>query len=130
MGYTKSSFVEHVAIYVKDIAWYIDFFDQALGMKVKQVDGSTNSPKQIWTIGGLQFISDPSFDGRQGQMAHFGIVTENLVQALQVIYSWENVAQVPDKDENWVLLPDGLILELFEQKGNAVREVLSIDTRE
>lgn len=129
MGYTKSSFVEHVAMYVKDIGWYRNFFEETLGMKVKQVDGTSDNPQQVWTVGGLQFIADPNFNGPGGQMAHLGIVTEDLDKALQEIYSWDHVSQVAGKEKNWVLLPDGLILELFEQKGQAVREILAIEPR-
>lgn len=129
MGYTKSSFVEHVAMYVKDIGWYRNFFEETLGMKVKQVDGTSDNPQQVWTVGGLQFIADPNFNGPGGQMAHLGIVTEDLDKALQEIYSWDQVSQVAGKEKNWVLLPDGLILELFEQKGQAVREILAIEPR-
>lgn len=116
-------------MYVKDIGWYRNFFEETLGMKVKQVDGTSDNPQQVWTVGGLQFIADPNFNGPGGQMAHLGIVTEDLDKALQEIYSWDHVSQVTGKEKNWVLLPDGLILELFEQKGQAVREILAIEPR-
>jgi catechol 2,3-dioxygenase-like lactoylglutathione lyase family enzyme len=48
----KRSYVEHVAVRVKDIQWHIRFFREVLGMTVHEVDGSADAPKQIWTIGG------------------------------------------------------------------------------
>ena len=59
MAYTKKSYVEHVAVRVKDIQWHINFFYEALGMDVREIDGDPASPRQYWTIGGMQLMSTP-----------------------------------------------------------------------
>ena len=56
------AYLEHVALRVKDIHWHIRFFREALGMEMREVDGDPESPNQYWTLGGLQFISDPALN--------------------------------------------------------------------
>lgn len=125
MAYQKKSYVEHTAVYVKDIQWHIRFFREALGMEIRKVGGSPDNPKQVWTIGGVQLISDPSFEGTEGRLAHLGIMTEDLEVALQEVYTW-GVTQMPTKERNWVALPDGLCIEILQAKDNSIAEVLSV----
>lgn len=128
MSCDKKSFVEHTAVYVQDIQWHIRFFKETLGMALKKVDGSEDNPRQVWMVGGLQLISAPDI-ADQGRMAHLGIVAECLEEVLQEMYAWDGVKQVPGKPRHWVQLPDGLILELFQEKENAVAAVLAIVPR-
>lgn len=124
MAYQKKSYVEHTAVRVKDIEWHIRFFREALGMAVRKVEGSSDNPKQVWTIGGVQLISDPSFAGPEGRLAHLGVMTEDQEAALQEVYTW-GVTQMP-QGRNWVALPDGLCIEILQAKDNSVAEVLSV----
>jgi catechol 2,3-dioxygenase-like lactoylglutathione lyase family enzyme len=124
MTYQKKSYVEHTAVRVKDIQWHIRFFREALGMDVRSVDGSPENPKQVWTIGGVQLISDPSFAGPEGRLAHLGVMTEDLEAALEEVYT-RGVTQMP-QGRNWVALPDGLCVEIIQAKDNSVAEVLAV----
>ena len=125
MAYQKKSYVEHTAIRVKDIEWYIRFFKEALGISVCTVDGAAENPNQVWLLGGIQLISDPVFEGAKGRMDHIAIVTEDLKLALQQIYTWE-VTEAP-KGRNWIELPDGLLLELIQSQGNSVEKLLNVE---
>lgn len=49
---TRAS-VDHVAIKVQDMRWYLDFFTEALGMRVTDTDGDPRDPQQAWLIGGI-----------------------------------------------------------------------------
>lgn len=122
--YPKKSYVEHVAYCVKDIQWHIRFFKEALGMSIVNIDGSEEDPKQVWLQGGLQLISDPSFEGPEGRMAHIAIMTEDLEDALKEVYA-RGVFESP-KGRNWVQLPDGLLLELIQSKENSVARMLTV----
>ena len=124
MAYQKKSYVEHTAVRVKDIQWHIRFFREALGMPVRSLNGSPDNPEQVWTIGGVQLISDPSFAGTEGRLAHLGVMTEDLEGALQEVYTW-GVTQMP-QGRNWVALPDGLCVEIIQAKDNSVGEVLAV----
>ena len=88
MSYTKRSYVEHVAVRVKDIQWHIRFFREALGMAIREVDGPADAPRQVWTVGGVQLMADPDFEGPEGRLAHLGVMTEDLEGALAAASAW------------------------------------------
>lgn len=123
----KRSYVEHVAVRVKDIQWHIRFFREVLGMTVREVDGSADAPKQIWTIGGMQLMSDPGFAGPEGRLAHLGIMCEDLEAALQAAKAW-GVKELP-RGRNWLALPDGLEVELIQASGTSVADALAVNPR-
>ena len=123
----NKSYVEHVAIWVKDIDWHIRFFHDVLGMTMREVDGPADAPKQFWTIGGMQFISAPDFAGPEGRLAHLGIMVDDLEAALAEAQGW-NVRQMA-QGRNWLRLPDDLALELIQADGGAVAEALAIQPR-
>lgn len=114
MPYTKKSYLEHTAVYVKDIHWHLRFFEQALGMPLRNLQGDKDDPVQAWTIGGVQLVADKNFQGPEGRMAHLGIRTENLQEALDEVYKFEGVKQMPGRERNWFTLPDGLAIELMQ----------------
>ena len=127
MSYVHKSYVEHVAIRVKDIHWHIRFFREALGMTIREVDGSAESPRQVWTVGGIQLMADPAFEGAEGRLAHLGVMTEDLEAALEEVYRWgvRELAQ----GRNWVALPDGLCVELIQASRGTVEAALAVDPR-
>jgi catechol 2,3-dioxygenase-like lactoylglutathione lyase family enzyme len=127
MAYDKQSYVEHVAIRVKDIQWHMRFFREVLGMTLREVQGDADSPKQVWTIGGFQLISDPSFEAPEGRLGHIGVMTEDLEAALQEAEKW-GVTHLP-QGRNWLRLPDGLCLEVMQAHGPAVAQALAINPR-
>ena len=114
MPYGKTSYLEHTAIRVKDIHWHIRFFEQALGMPVRSVQGDKDDPIQVWTVGGVQIVSAKDFAGPEGRMVHLGIMTDDLEAALEEVYKW-GVTELPN-GHNWFALPDGLCIELMQIK--------------
>jgi catechol 2,3-dioxygenase-like lactoylglutathione lyase family enzyme len=127
MTYPKRSYVEHVAIRVKDIQWHVRFFREALGMTIRELDGPADAPRQVWTIGGMQLIADPGFRGPEGRLAHLGIMTEDVEAAIRSAHQW-NVTELP-QGRNWLALPDGLEVELIQATGDSVAAALAIDPR-
>jgi len=127
MAYAKQSYVEHVAIRVKDIDWHIRFFREVLGMSLREVQGPEDAPKQVWTIGGLQLIADPDFAGLEGRLGHLGVMTEHLEEALREAELW-GVGHLP-QGRNWLLLPDGLCIEVIQASALAVSQALAINPR-
>jgi catechol 2,3-dioxygenase-like lactoylglutathione lyase family enzyme len=128
MAYQKKSYVEHVAVRVKDIDWHIRFFREALGMPIREVDGPRDNPKQVWTVGGVQLMADPEFAGPEGRLAHLGVMTEDLEAALAESYAWEGVTAMP-QGRNWLALPDGLCVEVIQATGDSVSRALAVDPR-
>jgi catechol 2,3-dioxygenase-like lactoylglutathione lyase family enzyme len=115
MAYQKTSFLEHTAVRVKDLQWHIRFFEQALGMPVARAQGPKENPTQVWIVGGVQLVSDKSFAGPEGRLAHLGIYTDDLEAALVEVYKWDGVKEMPN-GHNWFTLPDGLAIELMQKK--------------
>lgn len=127
MSGTKA-YVEHVAIWVKDIRWHIRFFEDVLGMTMREVDGPLDAPRQYWTLGGLQFIHAPEHEEPEGRLAHLGIMCEDLEAALVAARAY-GVTELPN-GRNWLRLPDGLALELIQSKpASCVAQALGINPR-
>lgn len=128
MARQNRSYVEHVAIRVRDIHWHIRFFHEALGMAIREYDGPEDNPGQVWTVGGVQLIADPGFSGPEGRLAHLGVMTEDVEAALQAACAWQGVTALP-QGRNWLALPDGLCVEILPATGNSVAAALAIDPR-
>jgi catechol 2,3-dioxygenase-like lactoylglutathione lyase family enzyme len=124
---TTKAYLEHVAIWVRDIHWHIRFFHDVLGMSMREVQGSLESPTQYWTLGGLQFIHNPDFSGPEGRLGHLGVMCDDLEAALATAQAF-GVAQMP-QGRNWLRLPDGLALELIQASPGSVAAALSINPR-
>jgi len=126
-----NSYVEHVAVRVKDIQWHINFFYEVLGMDVREIDGPTDAPRQYWTIGVMQLMSTPDFvappSNDAGWLAHLGIMVDDLEAALVLAQSW-GVKELP-QGRNWLQLPDGLAVELMQASADTVAQVIAINPR-
>jgi lactoylglutathione lyase len=122
------AYLEHVAIWVKDIRWHIRFFEDVLGMTMREVDGTVDAPRQYWTLGGLQFIHAPGWDGPEGRLGHLGVMCEDLEAALAAAQAY-GVTDLP-QGRNWLRLPDGLVVELIQATpASCVAQALAINPR-
>lgn len=121
------AYLDHAAIYVRDLAPHLAFFRDVLGMEQALVDGDVEAPRQVWVLGGIQFIREEGFDAPEGRLAHLGLICEDLKAAIAAARA--HGARSMAKGENWFLLPDGLCLELLQAEGDAVRIAHSIDPR-
>ena len=124
---TNSAYIEHVAIWVKDIHWHIRFFHEVLGMTMREVDGSVEQPRQYWTLGGMQFMSSPEFAGPEGRLGHLGVMCDDLEAALVAAQKF-GVTEMP-QGRNWLRLPDGLAVELIQASRGAVAHALAVNPR-
>lgn len=124
----SKAYLEHVAIWVEDIQWHIRFFEDVLGMAMREVDGPVDAPRQYWTLGGLQFIHAPGREGPEGRLAHLGVMCEDLEAALAAARLY-GASEMP-QGRNWLCLPDGLVLELIQARpASCVQQALIIDPR-
>jgi lactoylglutathione lyase len=113
---------------VKDIHWHIRFFEDVLGMTMREVDGTVDDPRQYWTLGGLQFIHHPNYDGPEGRLAHLGVMCEDMESALAAAQRYD-VREMP-QGRNWLRLPDGLAVELIQARpASCVARALEINPR-
>lgn len=121
------AYVEHVAIWVRDIHWHIKFFHDVLGMTLREVQGSVEEPVQYWTLGGMQLIAQPDFAGPEGRLAHLGVMCEDLEGAIAAAQAF-GVTEMP-QGRNWLRLPDGLAVELIQASPGAVAQALAVNPR-
>jgi catechol 2,3-dioxygenase-like lactoylglutathione lyase family enzyme len=122
------AYLEHVAIWVKDIHWHIRFFEDVFGMTLRELDGTREAPRQYWTLGGMQFIHDPHYAAPEGRLAHLGVMCEDLEAALSAARKYD-VSEMP-QGPNWLRLPDGLAIEFIQARPAAcVARALAIDPR-
>lgn len=124
---TPRAYVEHVAIWVKDIQWHIKFFSEVCGMSMREVQGTVEDPVQYWTLGGMQFIAKPDFNELEGRLGHLGVMCEDLEHALKAAQRF-NVTEMP-QGRNWLRLPDGLAVEFIQASAGSVAQALSINPR-
>lgn len=125
---TAKAYVEHVAIWVHDIHWHIRFFRQVLGMEMREVQGDPANPQQFWTLGGMQFMARPGFQGPEGRLGHIGIMCDDLDAALEAAQSF-GVSAMP-QGPNWLRLPDGLAVELIQARAGSVAQALAVQPRD
>ncbi len=125
---SSKAYLEHVAIWVKDIHWHIRFFHDVLGMTMREADGDAANPRQYWTLGGMQFIAAPEFAGPEGRLAHLGVMCEDVEAAIAAAHRF-GVTEMP-QGRNWLRLPDGLAVELMQANPAAcVAQALTINPR-
>lgn len=124
---TTKAYLEHVALWVKDIQWHIRFFHDVLGMPLREVQGTVEQPQQVWTLGGLQFIASPHFEGPEGRLAHLGVMCDDLEAALAAAQAF-GVTEMP-QGRNWLRLPDGLAVELIQASPGSVAQALAVNPR-
>jgi Lactoylglutathione lyase and related lyases len=127
MAYGKKSYLEHVAIRVKDIEWHLRFFREVLGMIPARLNGPENAPEKVWIIGGMQFNADPEFNGPEGRADHLGIMVDDLEEVLQEAQKW-GIKTLP-QGRNWLVLPDGLVIELMQALPGSVAQALAVKLR-
>jgi catechol 2,3-dioxygenase-like lactoylglutathione lyase family enzyme len=123
----NKAYLEHVAFRVKDIHWHIRFFREVLGMTLRDIDGDAESTRQVWTFGGLQLMADPDFAGPEGRLNHLGVMCEDVAAAIAAAKNF-GVSHL-DKGANWLVLPDGLIVELLPASPGAVKAALAVNPR-
>lgn len=125
---TPKAYLEHVAIWVRDIHWHIRFFHDVLGMTMREVQGTVDAPIQYWTLGGMQFIAQPDFAGPEGRLGHLGVMCEDVEWAIAAAQAF-GVTEMP-QGRNWLRLPDGLAVELMQaQPASCVAAALAINPR-
>ncbi|MGL4975260.1 MAG: VOC family protein [Bosea sp. (in: a-proteobacteria)] len=125
MSQTTRAYLEHTAFRVRDIHWHIRFFQTVFGWTIRQIDGDATDPKQVW-IGGMQLMAAPDFDGSEGRVNHVGIRCEDVDRAVAVAFTFEGVTHLA-KGRQWLVLPEGMIVELLPASESAVVTALSID---
>ena len=122
------AYIEHVAIRVVDIDWHVRFFNQVLGLGIREEQPAHGGrPRQVWVLGSVQLIEDPSFAGLEGRLAHLGIVVDDYEGALARAAACG--AKALPAGPNWLKMPDGLEIEILKASAGAVEAALAVNPR-
>ena len=117
----KKARLDHVAIRVENLEWYLEFFRDVFGMEITQARGADPTrPDEVW-IGGFQLTRDtryqPPRDGQAERAWHVAVDVPDLDTAARAMSTYPQVRLWDGKPEHqyWFLLPDGLIIELVNR---------------
>ena len=127
MNKAPLAYVEHAAIYVKDIKWHIRFFEDVLALGIRQMNGTPEAPTNVWLYGGIQLLPKEDFNGPEGRLNHLGLMVDDPEQAVKKAAAW-NVKMHPEK-ENWFYLPDGLLIELLKAQPGSIADFFNVKAR-
>ncbi len=113
--------VEHVAYQVSDINWHTNFFQTVFGMKISKIKGDQDAPEIVWLSGGIQLISVAKTPEKMSD--HIGMVVADLEATLTLVKKLPDVHPAQGKDQNWIILPDGAVLELIQGNREAMNRL-------
>ena len=123
----SKGYLEHSAIFVKDLEWHVAFFEDVFGMGIRTKTTDGDVVAQVWLDGGVQLTRKADFDAEGGGFNHLGIMVEDLDAAVDAAYKY-GVTEMP-QGRNWVKLPEGVCIEIMRAENNAVARALAINPR-
>lgn len=101
--------LDHAALNVRDIEWYINFFEEVFGMEEQKRQG--NMPyRKVWLDGGIQLCECQVETSSAGPFDHICFVTEDIDSVVKAAKA-RGCIQVPFKP-TWIILPNGIVIEL------------------
>ncbi len=105
---SRPSRLDHVALYVSQMAWYIDLFEAVFGMEVTAEDGG--APRQVWLDGGLQLVERNDVPSAGGVLAHVALAVEDRAQVTAALARRGCVEL--ERGPSWWSLGGELVVEL------------------
>lgn len=120
------AYLEHTAIFVKDIRWHMHFFEKTMQLTERKRKEENGELQIVWLHGGIQLVAVAE-EKAQGALAHLGIMVDDLDAVLEEVYKFD-VTEMP-QGHNWMTLPDGLSLEIMQASLGVVQEIRAIDPR-
>lgn len=101
--------LHHIAIKTNKAEWYVKFFKKVFSMNVKK-EVSNSEARKIWFYEGIQINEVTENCNQEGYTDHIAISTEEK----EAIIRKSGECGCVQIKENWIQLPDGLIIELIE----------------
>lgn len=120
------SYIDHAAYNVADLDWYIQFFTQVFDMPVKKEKAGKDGLRQVWLSGGIQLCEVNQGTAYEGHANHLSLITDDLDMAWRKALA---MGCTPEGRDNWLLLPDGLRLELFPAHPGSIEALQQIKLR-
>lgn len=116
-----ASYLEHMALRVKDLDWHVNFFKDVFDMPVRMELGQ-KPERKIWLHAGIQLNEVLDFSGPEGRADHLGIMAEDVQNVLKKAKEW-GCTTLP-QGENWIQLPEGICIEVIPGKNEVLKEII------
>lgn len=123
---TMAAYIDHAAYQVRDLDWCRRFFHEVFGMEEEKSRVSADGLGQVWFRGGVQ-LCESRETAVCGQAHHLSLIVDDLEAARRRALEWGCEA---DSRPNWLRMPEGLWLELFQAREGAVSALLDLPRRE
>lgn len=113
-----AAYLEHVGYRVKDLNWYLTFFEEVYGMGVEKQKVHPTGLREVWLVGGLQLVEDPAFEGEDYGRAHHVCLLVDDLEGIRAAALAHGCKELPQ--HHWVELPDGQKIEMFAAADGAI----------
>lgn len=112
-----AAYIEHAAYFVRDLDFYVSFFQDVFGMEVTRQRVNPTGLREVWLSGGVQLVESGEDQNSDGRAAHLALIVDDLEAAREKALA-RGCSELPS--HHWVQMPDGLKLELFTAKEGAI----------
>ena len=103
--------LDHAALNVRDLEWYLNFFEEVFNMKEEKRQGDMPYRK-FWLDGGIQLCECQVDTGSAGPMDHICFVSDDVDAVIEAAKA-RGCITVPYKP-TWFILPNGVVIEMKE----------------
>jgi len=103
--------LHHVALCVKDIPYFIQFFDDVFNMSIEKTRGPEGAWDSVWLDGGVQLIAADCPTPRAGTMDHISFRVEDI-EATKKKAEKYGATPVSGKRDHWFQIPEQILFEL------------------
>lgn len=117
-----AAYLEHMAFKVNDLDWCVKFFQDVFDMPIRLSLGQAPNRK-IWLHAGIQLNEDLTFKDKEGRCDHFALMVSNYDETLKKCIQYG--CKTLDMGENWLQMPNGMIIELKRGDQKALDTIIS-----
>lgn len=117
-----AAYLEHTALKVDDIEWCVRFFEEVFDMPVRLSLGEKPNRK-IWLHAGIQLNEDVNFKNEESCLDHIALMTTDYENVLKKSIEWGCVQL--STGENWLKMPNGIVIELKRGNNEALKTIIS-----
>ena len=105
--------IHHVAVKVNNLEWYVDFFQNVLGMTIEKTKGEKPS-RQLWFYEGIQLVETEELETLQNPSLydHISLGVDEDPKDVAKIAIAHGCNSMEGKGAHWFALPNRVPIEL------------------
>lgn len=101
--------LDHLAINVKDLSWYTNFFQSVFNMTISKTNGQFPNRK-VWFKEGIQLNEQTNDEIFGNKLDHLAIKVENIDEIINIALKTDCTLL---NKKNWIKLPNAIVIELI-----------------